>query len=72
LSPCCVNGLVCADAILHSEHGDGTGAGCQGGRGGRRDASDHVYVSWGPQPAMGVQERNDLQQVERVRTAQVR
>ena len=72
LPACCIEVLVCADAILHSEHGDGPGAGCQGRRGGRRTASDHVHLSWGPQPAVGVQERNDLQQVERVSTAQVR
>ena len=67
-----IGGLVCADAILHSEHGDGPGAGCQGRRGGRRVASDHVHLSWGPQPAVGIQKWNDLQQVERVSTAQVR
>ena len=31
--PCCIDGVVCADAILHSEQEDGHGAGCQGIKG---------------------------------------
>ena len=41
-APCYIDGVVCADAILHSEHGVGPGAGYQIRRGGRRAAGDHV------------------------------
>jgi len=67
-APCCIDGLVCVDAILHSEHEDGPGVGRQGRK---RPGSDHVPLSWGPQPAVGVQKRNDSQQVERVSKTQV-
>jgi hypothetical protein len=67
-TPCCIDGLVFAEAILHSEHEDGPGAGCQVKQG---SGSDHVYLSWGPKPVVGVQKRNDLQQDERVSTAYV-
>ena len=67
--PCCLDGVVFADAILHSEHEDGHGAGCQARYGA---GSDHAPLPWGPPPAVGVQKRNDIQQVERVSTAQVR
>jgi len=68
-APCCIDGLICADGILHSEPAYQHGAGCQGRCGAR---CDHVSFSCGPQPAVGVQKRNDFQQVERVSTAHVR
>jgi len=68
-APCCIDGLFCADGILPSEPEDGHGAGCQDRNGAR---SGHVSFTWGHQPVVGVQKRNDIQQVERVSTAQVR
>ena len=62
-APSCIDGLVCAEAILHSEHEDGHGAGLQAKKGAR---SDHASLWWGLSPTVGVQKRNDIQQVERV------
>ena len=64
---CSIDHLVCADDILPSEHEYGHGAGCQERNGA---GSGHVSFTWGHQPAVGVQKRNDIQQVERVSIAQ--
>jgi hypothetical protein len=66
---CCIDGLVCAEAIQHSEPGDVSGAASQLRI---RAASDHVSLPCGLLPAVGVQKQNDLQQGERVSTVQVR